>query len=160
MNVAKFNEEATKLINDSEGKIGFVTEEVMDKNAGLMRLCADNLIKCLQESFDITVKENISAIDNETFGLYLLDMTKLYFLHLATKKPVTPAEAEVAAIAIMTGMSVDDMRNELAKNDVIKSGIHDESIAASIRLSYDAHSEGIIKDAFKTMSINNILKGN
>lgn len=154
MDVNKFNEESTKLINESNGKVGFVDETVMDRNAGVMRLCADNIITCVKESFDICVKQNITADDDLTFGIFLLDMAKNYYKYLARsdKKP-TAEEAETATIAIMSNMTVEEMRKSLAYSTAEK----DMKTFEEVFPTYLAHSDGIIQDAFKTLSINRIL---
>ena len=155
MDVNKFNQEATDLVIKSNNQVGFVEESVMDKNAGAMRLVADELKTCIEESFDICINQNITAVDNVIFGNFLLDLTKIYYNRLAIKEVAKPTteEAEQATVALMENLTVDDMKKSLAQSEVDQGG---EKSFDEVLVSYDQHSDGIIKDAFKTMSIKKI----
>ena len=91
MNVEKFNKDATKLIKKYKGAVQFVTEETIEKNKEPMRECSDDIIKVVQKVFNICLTQNISAIDNASFGNFVIDMTKLYWNAFAIAPSVQSA---------------------------------------------------------------------
>lgn len=153
MNVEKFNKEASELMNSYEGAIGFVTEEVIETNMQVMRQSSDMVIQCVKEAFDICLKQNICAINNETFGNFLLDLSKIYLNCFAVKPHMTLEEAINITDKAMEEISVEDMKKSLALIDTKKKNLSIDEVLSA----YDSVSEKNIKDAYKTLSIKTFL---
>lgn len=153
MNVEKFNKDATDLMNKYEGNIGFVTEDVIEKNMQVMRQSSDMAIQCVKEAFDICLKQNICAINNETFGNFLLDLSKIYLNCFAVKPTMTMEEAIEITEEAMEQISLEDMKNALALVDSKNKSLSIDEVLSQ----YDKLSETNIKDAYKTLSIKTFL---
>lgn len=91
--VIKFNKDATKLLKKYKGNILFVDDETIEKNKEAMIECAGDVQKVIQKVLHICLTQKISAIDNASFGNFVIDLTKLYWNAFAIK-PIQPEQTK------------------------------------------------------------------
>jgi hypothetical protein len=159
MNVDKFNEEITEVIKTFGDDI-VVLENTSDYENVIPQMDAiiTSVKTAIDSIYDLCKQKNLTATGPQPFGEFVLQASLLLFKHNAEGQDlsnITPAEAEVAAIAIMSNMTIEQMRFALAKSTSEKDHtMFDDEYKVLLGIS-----DGTIKDAFKTYYIKHLTQG-
>lgn len=154
MDLKKFNQSVSDLIQKSNNEFGFVQPDKAEQLHNQMKEVAEKLKVCVDESINICLSQNLIATDNILFGQYLAEMSKLMWTYIISQPLQDVLTTEDSIDQLISTLHLDDMKLLLAQYEAT----NDSKVLSEVLPKYDSLSESVIKDAFKTMQLKK-LKG-
>lgn len=119
-----------------------------------MRSVAESIAAAADELTNMFIEKNMTALSGEDYISFMCDLLSKYLL--AQPTDMTRDEVEAAVILQLENTAIETMRNDITDRNyhaqLLDEGLSLEQIKAQI----DLIDDGTIRDAYKTLLLNQI----